>query len=196
MKDYLDQLTSLPKPFLFLFGFIIFVFLASFYAIWQVQQIAGGPTTQNQPRLIKHSDKQSNTIFIDLEGAVVKPGVYELSDKSRLVDALRKAQGLTEQADRYEVARNFNLAKKLTDEEKVYIPFLEERQIYLPESIDQQTISLNSSSQTQLELLPGIGPVTAKKIIDHRSYSSVEELLLKKVVGEKTFEKIVDMIVL
>lgn len=55
---------------------------------------------------------------------------------------------------------------------------------------DAMLISINSASQFELELLPGVGPVTAQKIIDNRPYETLEELVIKKAVGQKLFEKI------
>ena len=55
-------------------------------------------------------------------------------------------------------------------------------------------VSVNSASQSELESLPGIGPVTAGKIIDGRPYNQVEELLERKIVGKATFEKIKNLI--
>jgi len=57
-------------------------------------------------------------------------------------------------------------------------------------------VSINSGTQAELEELPGIGPVTAGKIIDNRPYGSVQELLERKIVGKTTFEKIKDLITL
>ena len=55
-------------------------------------------------------------------------------------------------------------------------------------------ININTSSQSQLEILPGIGPVTAQKIILGRPYGSVDELLGKKIVGTKVFDQIKERI--
>lgn len=57
-------------------------------------------------------------------------------------------------------------------------------------------ISVNSASQIELELLPGVGPATAKKIMDNRPYESVSDLMMKKVMGEKLFEKVKNFIAL
>ncbi len=196
---------EIPKTILYLSIFMLVVFLLSLFLLFGLfrissqlfdKNISNKAETSAAVKVVKTANLTNNSIFIDIEGAVVKPGVYELPSSSRLIDALLKAEGLLEKADRYQLARNFNLAKKLSDEEKIYIPFVEERQIFIPDNLSTNFFSINSASSTQLELLPGIGPVTAQKIIDNRPYSTIEELLTKKVLGEKTFEKIKAQLVL
>lgn len=143
-----------------------------------------------------NSTQTESKIMVDVQGAVIKSGIYELKPDSRMVDALAKAGGLSEEADRLWVEKNINLAQKVTDGQKVYIP-------RAGESVQGQssfgitaasTININNASVTDLESLPGIGEVTAQKIIDNRPYSSVEELISKKAVGNATYEKIKDLV--
>lgn len=144
-------------------------------------------------------------IAVDVEGAVIKPGVYSLASNSRLQDALIMAGGLSDQADREWVAKNLNLATKLIDGSKIYIPKIGESIKSSKgitgitsngKTIDQASglINVNSASLEELDTLPGIGPVTAEKIISNRPYISIEELLNKKVVGSKVFEQIKEKI--
>ena len=145
-------------------------------------------------------EEQKQEVMIDIEGAVIKPGVYNLSSDNRTVDALAAAGGLSEEADRNWVEKNINLAKKVTDGLKIYIPRSGE-QVLSENSVQslQQggagpVINLNTASQSDLESLPGIGAVTAQKIIEARPYTSIEELLSRKVVGQSTYDKIKDKI--
>lgn len=151
----------------------------------------------------EQSSKEAKTIFIDIEGAVVKPGLYKLPQDSRIQDSLIAAGGLSVSADREYIAKNLNLAIKLTDGAKIYIPSVGEALngvSVLNSSSEVGNVSglinINNGSQTQLESLPGIGPVTAAKIIGARPYSSVDELLKKKIVGSKVFNQIKDKITL
>src|SRR3989344_5438385 len=142
------------------------------------------------------STDEKKTIFIDIEGAVVKPGLYELSKDSRVHDGLIAAGGLDSTADREFVAKNLNMAVRLIDGVKIYIPRVGEA-----ESIKSITsikgsaqaltdqININSATEQELDALPGIGPVTAQKIISGRPYGAVDELLSKKVIGSKVFEQ-------
>jgi competence protein ComEA len=192
------MLDELPRPLLVLIAIAVVMVVLSALSFLQLNKLGKNISKNDSSKIkvVKGISDSKNTIYVDIEGAVSKPGVYELPQNSRLVDALRACNGLLGSADKYTVAKSFNLAKTVTDEEKVYIPFLEEREIFVPENISQTTTSINFASATQLELIPNIGPKTAQKVIENRPYSNVEELLLKKVVGEKTFEKIKDYLVL
>ena len=146
----------------------------------------------------QNSQKEIKTIFVDVEGAVVKPGLYKVPFDSRIQDALAAAGGLSASADRNYIAKNINLAIKLTDGAKIYIPNISESvNVGGVLSVSDTTsasalVNINTASQSQLEALPGIGPVTAQKIIVSRPYSSVQELLEKKIVGAKVFGQIKD----
>ncbi|MBI2613466.1 MAG: ComEA family DNA-binding protein [Candidatus Levybacteria bacterium] len=142
----------------------------------------------------EQSSKEAKTIFIDIEGAVVRPGLYKLPQDSRIQDALVAAGGLAASADRNFVAKNINLAIKLTDGAKIYIPNVGEAVSGASALNASSQVNINTSSQSELEALPGIGPVTAQKIIGNRPYGSADELLKRKIVGSKVFDQIKDKI--
>lgn len=138
-------------------------------------------------------------IIVDIAGAVLKPGVYRLPFDARVQDALIAAGGLSEAADRGWVAKNLNLALKLRDGVKIYIPGSGESITRSASSgqaseLSSSLININTASEGELDTLPGIGPVTAAKIINGRPYESVEDLLNKKIVGSKVFEQIKEKI--
>jgi len=150
---------------------------------------------------VEQNPVEVKTIFVDIEGSVVKPGLYKLPQESRIQDAFVAAGGLAAGADREYIAKNFNLATKLTDGAKIYVPSIEEAvdgASVLNASSEGvavgSLININTSSQPQLETLSGVGPVTAQKIIAGRPYSSVNELLDGKIVGAKLFDQIKDKI--
>lgn len=138
----------------------------------------------------------SGQIIVDIEGAVLKPGVYKVSSSSRLQDALVAAGGLSEAADREWVSKNLNLAQKLTDGAKIYVPKTGENVkdgINVGVGIENALkgkINVNTASIKELDGLPGVGIVTAQKIIDGRPYGTIDDLLSKKVVNSKVFEQI------
>ena len=140
----------------------------------------------------------SKMVKVDISGAVKSPGVYELPLGSIIKDAILKAGGVTTQASAEYLSKNLNLAQKVSDGMKLYIPKTGETGTTVGAvagaSAQGGVISLNSASTSELESLPGIGPTTAQKIIDNRPYSDLNELLGKKVVGRATFEKIKDKI--
>ena len=134
-----------------------------------------------------------NKIIVHVDGAVNKPGVYELTIDSRVNDLVAAAGGLTEDAN----TQAINLAAKLSDGQKAHIASINDPvSIKNPDTGSGVTglINVNTASEAQLDTLPGVGPVTAGKIIASRPYSSPEELLSKKAVGSATFEKIKDLI--
>lgn len=154
------------------------------------------------------SDKQ---LVIDIEGAVIKPGVYKLPEDSRIQDALIAAGGMSDKADREKIAKGLNLAAKISDGGKIYIPFIgdtapisqggssrsagsgQASQALMADSTSG-TININSATATELDSLSGVGPATAEKIIGNRPYEKIEDLLSKKSVGQSVFDKIKDKI--
>jgi competence protein ComEA len=137
-------------------------------------------------------------IKIDISGAVTKPGVYSLGMGARVEDALRVSGGLNAEADTEWVAKQVNLAQKLTDGAKLYIPRESEQKnpgiliagVLGTESTSESIININTASKDRLDELPGVGAITAQKIIDNRPYQRIEELLSKRVLYKSTFEKI------
>lgn len=137
-------------------------------------------------------------IVVDVAGAVKKPGVYSLKPGARVARAIEAAGNFSPKADLAWVAKNLNLAAKLSDGGKIYIPTKNEAgqvSTLAPQVITtSDKININTASQSQLESLPAVGPVTAAKIIAARPYNSIDELLTKKVIGRSTFEKIKDLV--
>jgi competence protein ComEA len=127
---------------------------------------------------------------------VQKPGVYELKSGSRINDLLILAGGLSAEASREWVSQNMNLAQKLTDGAKVYIPVKPETRN--SQLANRQTanakININTASASQLDTLWGIGPATAQKVISGRPYQAIEELLTRKIVKSNVWEAIRDKI--
>ena len=136
-------------------------------------------------------------IAVDVSGAVVNPGVYKLSSEARVEDAIKAAGGLAEQASGEYVSKSLNMAQMVSDGGKIYIPFAGDS---TPPSgfvgqgkmvgTSASMVNVNIGTQAELEALPGIGPVTASKIISGRPYGKVEDLLNQKIVGKAVFEKI------
>lgn len=159
-----------------------------------------------------------NMIFVDVSGAVKKSGLYEFKVGPRIKEVIDKAGGLSEEVDTIFFKRNFNLARIVNDQEKIYVPSTTEINagIFIQNlrtldyispvlevvnnssvantSLDNQLININFATIEELDQLPGIGQVTANKIIANRPYSSTEELLTKKAVNKNVFEKIKNLI--
>lgn len=158
---------------------------------------------------------EKSHLFVDISGAINKPGVYQVPPGARLKDVLKLSGGLSDDADKMFFARNFNLARFVSDQEKIYIPSIIEINTGLftetaknidyispneaPNQINTENptsnkININQASAEELDQLSGIGQITVKKIIDNRPFSSLNELLEKKIVNKSTFEKIKDLI--
>lgn len=140
-------------------------------------------------------------IAFDIEGSVEKPGLYQLDEGARVEDILILSGGLSANADRGWTEKSLNRAAKLIDGGKLYIPATGESTTSQSQvnnksnvALAQKTININSSSQSELESLPGVGPATAVKIISGRPYMSLEELKTKKIVGNALYEKIKDLV--
>ena len=133
-------------------------------------------------------------IAVHVKGAVKNPGLYEFDTASRVADAIAAAGGEIENAD----INAINLAQFLEDGSEVVVPAKNNE---LPESDAYKSagkINVNTADESQLCLLEGIGPVTAKNIIEYRqnhgNFSVKEELMNVSGIGEKIFEKIKERI--
>ena len=159
--------------------------------------------------------ESTETIIVHITGEVKYWGVLELEQGSRIIDAVNKAGGFTEEADTEKV----NLAYELTDGVKVYIPsknadkesnistqtyittecgdndIVEETEMKKSDNI---LVNINQATQTELETLPGIGPSTALKIISYRKengdFPTIEDIKSVSGIGENKFESIKDLI--
>ena len=152
--------------------------------------------------------EQSLSVIVEISGSVIKPGVYTLKDGARINDLMIASGGLSADADRDWVEKNVNLASKLIDGQKLYIRSVNEQTestsannsgVYQNVSTvigaeSSGLLNINTASFEELDKLPGIGQVYGQNIIDQRPYSSVEDLLNRKVVPKSTYEKIKDLI--
>jgi len=108
-------------------------------------------------------------VVVDVAGAVRRPGLYRLREGSRIDDAIASAGGATSKAQLGAV----NLAAPVADGEQVVVPVRGPGGVAAPSPVAGGTspsapLDLNSATLEQLENLPGIGPVTAQKILDYR----------------------------
>lgn len=158
----------------------------------------------NFPKESLVSESQLNDVKVDVAGAVNSPGVFTLNKESRIEDAVRLAGGFNANVDKQFVAAKLNLSQKVVDGQKIYIPFEGDPTTqgfagHAPLVAGVNTgsmgkVGINSASQEALEELPGVGEVTAKKIIENRPYNSIEELLSKKSVSKKVYSEILELV--
>lgn len=151
----------------------------------------------------KVDNNKNQEIIVYIIGAVKSPGVYTLNEEARVKDAIEIAGGPLSDADLLVL----NLAEKLQDEDKVYIPKQGEvNETYQDKagqdigisSKDDGKININKADMTELETLPGIGPATAQKIIDYRAengfFRTIDDIKDVSGIGDKKFEQIKEKI--
>ena len=151
-------------------------------------------------------------ITVYVSGAVAKPGLHEIAPGSRAVDAIEAAGGMTEEANKDRV----NLAKICKDGMQVNVPRLSAKElrklkqaqnVYAGESANTvQTVNyvpavqqdnggkihLNSATLEELEELPGVGEVTAQRIVEYRNlhgFNKIEDIMNVKGIGQAKFNK-------
>jgi len=136
---------------------------------------------------------QPTELVVDVAGAVVRPGLHRLRAGDRVGDAIEAAGGFAPRADLAASSQALNLAQPLQDGAKVLVPELGIDRPGVAAVPDDGRIDINTAGQSQLESLPGIGPVTARKIIDAREnerFGGVRELRGRGLVGESVYEDI------
>ncbi len=157
------------------------------------------PKEYPKESIVEKSSTISQGIKIDLSGAIITPGVYSLDKDARVEDAIKAGGGFRQNANKEFISKNLNLSQKLNDGQKIYIPFEGEQALSTPSQVAGAStgkVSINLGSQSELEALPGVGPVAASKIINTRPYGLIEELVSKKAITKSVFEKIKDQILL
>lgn len=151
---------------------------------------------KNNEILEVENDNFNEEIYVHICGRVKNPGLIKLSSDSRVIDAVEASGGVFEDADLDKI----NLAKKLKDEERVYIPKIEEQTSSVDigdGNLEGGQININTAEKSELETLPGIGPKMAEKIIEHRQneeFSSIEDIKSVSGIGDKKFEEIKKLI--
>jgi len=137
-----------------------------------------------------------STIVVQVSGAVAHPGLIELPAGARLGDAITAAGGFGPRVDATRI-RSLNLAAPLLDGARIVVPSRDDPPDggdgSTPDTTGAALVDLNHASEAELDALPGIGPVIAGKIIASRSerpFASPDDLVTRKLLGTKTFEKL------
>lgn len=145
-------------------------------------------------------EAMSVPLLVHLVGAVANPGLYELAAGDRVVDAVAAAGGLAPDADEARV----NLARPVSDGEQILVPRVGEA-IPVVEGDGARgapgpsaPVNLNTADAAALDSLPGVGPATARNILDWREangrFTAVEDLLSVTGIGEKTLSELRDLV--
>lgn len=141
------------------------------------------------------TEKLEDNIIIDISGEIKNPGIYKMKGKVRLYEIIDKAGGLKEEAN----INYINQARYVKDGEKIIIPSSRNSQGMDKESISNgnNLVNINTASKEELLKLPGIGEVTAEKIINYRdnnNFTKIEDLKNVNGIGMATYNKLKDLI--
>ncbi|EGO9444553.1 competence protein ComEA [Enterococcus faecalis] len=210
----MDWLKQLPKKWLLLGSgasmVILITLLVGIYlmvnkkaqvdtTMWEETSL----TTTAEAATDATKERAETIIYVDIKGAVKVPGIYQLKNQQRIWDALALAGGVSEEADTAQV----NYAQKVKDQMIIYVPkkgesvaqSLETLQESAPAQQNQEEkINVNTATEAELQTISGIGAKKAQEIIRFRDeqgpFKTVEELKNVPGIGEKTVERLKDML--
>lgn len=154
----------------------------------------------NENKIENDTEIKKEKIKVHIAGSVVNEGIIELEEGDRIADAIKEAGGTTSDAN----LNKINLAYKLQDGQKIYIPNQNEEdeqndnEDIITNINETNKININTATQTELEVLPGIGPSTAIKIINYRNtngkFKKIEDIKNVPGIGESKFQNIEEQI--
>jgi len=165
------------------------------------------PMEINAENEIKESNiLNSGTVFVDVQGEVANPGVFEVEADARVGHVIELAGGLREDAN----VRGLNQAARVFDEMVIFVPHIDDV-VEIVESpipagspttentnVDSDLISLSTASALELQSLPGIGPAISANIIAHREengpFTTVDELANVSGIGARIVENIRELV--
>ncbi len=166
--------------------YIFIAFIVLFPSIINIFNNNSEINTSNTDNETKDVSNSNSNITIDVKGEVKTPGVYELESGTIVNEVLKTAGGLTDSAD----TSCINLAREVNSNEILLVP----------DTCNQDLININTASKAELTLLTGIGESRAEDIVDYRTnngnFNSIEELKNVSGIGESTFQKIKDQIII
>jgi len=214
MKDWLiEHKIHMAVVLLFIVGGSIFFYLqgsnesAPLNSLSQDDVVLKEGVKTETEKKAEPAVNEPENIMVDVKGQVVRPGVYQSNTGERVIDIIGRAGGLTKQADQTQV----NFAQHVEDEMVIYIPGKGEDESTIPQPTvssgtvsvgteqKQGKININKADGQELQNLPGIGPAKAAAIIEYRNasgpFKTIEDLKNISGIGDKTFEKLKDLIV-
>ena len=156
---------------------------------------AGAASEQQAAPLVAEPVSAAPKLVVHVAGAVRRPGLYRLAEGKRVADAVARAGGATAPADTTAI----NLAAPLADGMQVVVPSRAPAvEGGAAAAGPPARVSLSSASLEQLDALPGVGPVTAQKILDYRAahggFASVDDLDAIPGIGPARIEQLRELV--
>jgi len=154
--------------------------------------VARGNSQPNEAMQVVPITISEPEIFVDVTGAVNKPGVYTLTGKSRVIDAIKAAGDSAPGAD----LSTINLARVLNDGEQIYVDsnVVNSNGVRVSKAVRSGPININRATARQLDALDGVGPVIAQRIVDYRkingSFLTIDDLQKVSGIGAAKFAQI------
>ncbi|MGW4215141.1 helix-hairpin-helix domain-containing protein [Lentzea sp. NPDC004789] len=179
------HLPRLPRRGLLALGIAVACTVIGLGSWWR------GPAAEQAPDVaLVSTTAPAPELVVNVIGEVATPGLVTVTSGARVADAVRLAGGLKPGADLHDL----NLARKLTDGEQIAVG------IPPPAgpAATQSKLNLNSATASELDALPGVGPVTAQRIVDHRTrkgpFASVDQLREVEGIGDSKLAKLADLV--
>lgn len=171
---------------------------------------AGSRRSTSSGGVTQQASSRDTRVFVDVQGAVKQPGLYQFAADMRVADAIKAAGGLAPRADRQQI----NLAARLTDQQQLYLPIKGEKAPASGNATAAKVgsasstsggagstatvVNLNTATVADLQQLTGIGEKKAQKIVDYRtehgSFQTVHDLAQVPGFGEKTVANLQDQL--
>jgi competence protein ComEA len=166
--------------------------IGSLLLLFSVFIVARGNSQPDQAMQVIPITIAEPEIFVDVTGAVNKPGVYTLTGKSRVIDAIKAAGDSAPGAD----LSTINLARVLNDGEQIYVDstVVNSNGVRVSKAVRSGPININRATARQLDALDGVGPVIAQRIVDYRkingSFLTIDDLQKVSGIGAAKFAQI------
>ena len=206
------------KMFLIMGGVILLtIFVAFYYVFNKSDEVLDDFDSNMTSTMLPASEKVQDKIFVDVKGAVKKPGVYEMNSSDRVVDAIKMAGGLKSNAS----TNNINLSKVVSNEMVIYVftksEITTKTVSEVPckcetitdndastdnkennETSTSDKVNINKASKEELMKLKGLGESKADAIITYRTnngdFKTIEDIKNVSGIGDALFDKIKDFI--
>ncbi|MEU3650892.1 ComEA family DNA-binding protein [Lentzea sp. NPDC034063] len=184
------SLPRLPRRGLLALGVAVACAVIGLGSWWQ------SPAAEPAPDLaLVSTSAPAPELVVNVVGEVATPGLITAPSGARVADAIRLAGGLKPGTDLH----NLNLARKLTDGEQIAVGIPPPPQGGAAQAgAPQPKLNLNSATATELDALPGVGPVTAQRIVDHRTrkgpFASVDQLRDVEGIGDSKLARLADLV--